>query len=111
MIEKQDVPTLRRSSGGSQHPAKAGIWQALEEHGDGYQLHGMHIHLFLSHLYQSVDAKHLASRGVVRIHGLPPALFGSPKGQIHSDRPERRHTKQRWPGARKEEDPGADITS
>lgn len=73
MIEKQDVPTLRRSSGGSQHPAKAGTWQALEEHGDGYQLHGMHIHLFLSHLYQSVDAKHLASRGVVRIHGLPPA--------------------------------------
>ena len=60
MIEKQDVPTLRRSSGGSQHPAKAGTWQALEEHGDGYQLHGMHIHLFLSHLYQSVDAKHLA---------------------------------------------------
>ena len=73
MIEKQDVPTLRRSSGGSQHPAKAGTWQALEEHGDGYQLHGMHIHLFLSHLYQSVDAKHLASRGTVRIRGLPPA--------------------------------------
>lgn len=25
MIEMQDVPTLRRSSGGSQHPAQAGI--------------------------------------------------------------------------------------
>lgn len=110
MIEKQDVPTLRRSSGGSQHPAKAGIWQALEEHGDGTNFMGCTFTSFFHTYINRLTRSTLRPAAWFESTACHQPYLAARRGKfILTGRKD--GTPQRWPGARKEEDPGADITS
>ena len=91
---QQDVPNLRRSSGGiGTHGPHGPIWQTLKEHAGGHKVSPLFFMGFpasLIHTFIYFDAQHLTPSRPVRIRRLPPARSSRAKRLLSSGSPERR---------------------